>query len=456
MSSVAFTACQQKTVSTLKIKSPLKVSLVNPRYFADENGDIVYLTGSHTWSNHVDISASDPPKPFDFNAYLDWMQQYNHNFIRLWTWESLKWNSKNYNPEKTYFLYPLAWKRTGPGTALDGKAKFNLNDFDEEYFSRLRSRVDSAGKRGIYVSVMLFEGWSMQFATDGWKNNPFHPENNINAINADIDGDGNGLEIYTLAIPEITAIQEKYVKKVIDQINDLDNVLYEISNENHPPSTQWQYHFIQFIHEYEKNKPKQHPVGMTFQYKGGSNDTLFESPAEWISPNPFTDGKDLRNDPPAANGKKVILYDTDHLWGIGGNEPWVWKTFTRGMYPVFMDPYDGEFIGNAFDPAFDPLRKSMGYTRMYAEKMDLAKAIPNNDLSSTTYCLAIPGSEYLVYQPISDSSFTVSLKKGKYSYEWFNPGSGIVENEGKMKAEEKSTPFIAPFSGDAILYLKAL
>ena len=31
---------------------------------------------------------------------------------------------------------------------------------------------------------------------------------------------------------EITAIQEAYAKKVIDTVNDLDNVLYEISNES--------------------------------------------------------------------------------------------------------------------------------------------------------------------------------------------------------------------------------
>lgn len=49
-------------------------------------------------------------------------------------------------------------------------------------------------------------------------------------------------------------------------VNDLDNVFYEISNENHPPSTQWQYHMIRLIHDYERSKAKQHPVGMTFQY----------------------------------------------------------------------------------------------------------------------------------------------------------------------------------------------
>ncbi len=112
-----------------------------------------------------------------------------------------------------------------------------------------------------------------------------------------------------------------------------------LSNENHPASTAWQYHFIDYIHEYEKRKVKQHPVGMTFQHKGGKNQTLIESRADWISPNP---SGGYRDNPPANDGKKVILTDTDHLWGVGGNQAWVWKSFLRGLNPlaVSLQPFE--------------------------------------------------------------------------------------------------------------------
>ncbi len=70
---------------------PLKAHPDNPRYFADGTGQAVYLVGSHTWSNMKDMGKTDPPPPFDFDGYLDFMQQYNHNFIRLWTWELSKY-----------------------------------------------------------------------------------------------------------------------------------------------------------------------------------------------------------------------------------------------------------------------------------------------------------------------------------------------------------------------------
>jgi len=271
----------------IRIQGPLRVLKGNPRYFTDDSGRAVYLTGSHTWSNLVDIGPKDPPPKFDFTACLDWMQKLNHNFIRMWTWEPVTWNTKANREKKLHTSAPQPWARTGPGKALDGKPKFNLKKFNPTYFGRLCHRISQARDRGIYVSVMLFEGWAMQFSSGAWEGHPFHKQNNINGINGDQNEDGKGLEFHTLANPEVTALQEAYVRKVIDTVNDFDNVLYEISNENHPPSTQWQYHMIRYIKKYEKGKPKQHPVGMTFQYRGGKNETLFNSPADWISPNNY-------------------------------------------------------------------------------------------------------------------------------------------------------------------------
>ena len=95
----------------------------------------------------------------------------------------------------------------------------------------------------------------------------------------------------------MTALQEAYLRKVSDTVNDLDNALYEVANEAADYSTEWQYHVIRYLKQYEAEKPKAHPVGMTFQYKGGSNRVLYESPADWISPNPGEGGENYRREP---------------------------------------------------------------------------------------------------------------------------------------------------------------
>jgi len=463
LSLVGIFAC---SFSAAQAVGPLAVHSANPRYFDDGTGKAVYLTGSHTWNNMKDSGQTDPPPAFDFDGYLDFMQKYNFNFIRLWTWELAKYEYKT-----TIYSEPSPWLRTGTGTALDGKPKFDLEKLNQDYFDRLRKRIIAARDRGIYVSVMLFEGHGLHasLAPWCWDGHPFNVNNNVNGINGDPDGDGRGLESQTMQIPAITKLQEAYVRKTIDTVNDLDNVLYEIGNEIGNYSTEWQYHIINYIHDYEKGKPKQHPVGMTFQFarvaeNRGKNSTLFNSPAEWMSPN-HDDG--YRDNPPAADGSKIILSDTDHLWGIGGNQAWVWKSFCRGLHPIFMDPYakakedkdeDGVWTDHltgatTLDPQWDPIRKNMGYTLAYANRMNLALATPRNDLASTKYCLANPGTEYLVYLPDGgEVTVDLSAASGTLAVEWLNPDTGETTPAETATGGDKQA-FTAPFDGDAVLYI---
>jgi hypothetical protein len=401
------------------------------------------------------MKSSPEEKGFDYAAYIRWMNEHHFNFIRLWAWETLNWNTSA-NREKNariLMVAPHPWARTGPGKAVDGKPKFDLNKFDERFFNRLKERVELAGKNGIYVSVMLFEGWALQFSPRAYEHHPFYSGNNINGINGDIDGDGKGLEIHSMENKDILAIQEKYVKKVIDIVNAYDNVLYEISNENHPPSTGWQYHMIEFIKAYEQQKPKQHPVGMTFQYKGGSNQTLFDSPADWLSPN---SAGGYRSNPPPANGGKVIITDTDHLWGIGGNEQWVWKSFLRGLNPIFMDPYDSMVLAGRITPEqVEKIRTQLGYTKIMADRLNMTAMIPDTVRASSGYCLAGKSEEYLIYLPEKNTvSVDLTDSEGEFTAEWFDPETGNFSLgttiEGGKKVSFNTPGEYTP----AVLYLK--
>lgn len=443
------------------VTGPLTVHPTNPRYFSDGSGKAIFLTGSHTWANFQDNAGSDPPPPFDYTAYLDFMVENNHNFMRLWAWEQAKWGGW-FNGD-IYFA-PSMYQRTGPGTALDGKPKFDVTLFNQAYFDRLRQRVIEANNRGIYVSIMLFDGWSIEDKNYGglnpWSGHPYHASNNINGINGDPNNDGEGHEAHTLAVPAITALQEQYVRQVIDTVNDLDNVLFEISNESHGEATPWQYHMINYIKSYEATKPKQHLVGMTVEWPNGNNAELFASPADWISPN---DVGGYMDNPPAATGAKVIISDTDHLWGIGGNRQWAWKSFTRGLHMIFMDPYDCSPVWppypcNPNTGDWVSLRQNMGYILSYADRMNLAAMVPRNDLASTGYCLAnavSTGAEYLVYLPQGGTiQVNLSAASGELLVEWLNPATGAVQ-AGSPVMGGGARSFTPPFSGDAVLYVYA-
>jgi hypothetical protein len=467
-----FSMSDDRSTTRDTFHGPLRVSKDNPRYFTDNSGKAIYLTGSHTWNNFQDMGPTDPPQVFDFHGYLNFLQACNHNFIRLWTLELTKY----YSPAEKSMVYvkPFPWPRTGPGKALDGKPKFDLSQLDQSYFDRLRARVIAAGEKGIYVSIMLFEGWGMQHSMVPWRwdGHPFNRNNNINNVDGDPNGDGLGLEIHTLNIPAITAIQGVYVKNIVDNLNDLDNVLYEIANESGPYSTNWQYHMIDLIKSYEENKPKQHPVGMTFQFSGGTNSSLYNSNADWISPG-SDDSNSYAKDSIPADGQKVILLDTDHVFGMGGNRGWVWKSFLRGHNVLYMDNLDS-------DATRKGARKAMGHTLHYAKKIKLSGMTPQGDAASTGYVLANPGFEYLIYLPSRhyqrwywfdklglqwlfgwvaklfgwNETVTVELPEssGMFGVEWFNTRTGETTNGGTVTGGYKHF-LISPFAGDAVLYI---
>lgn len=436
---------------------PLRVLSSNPRWFTDGSGKAVYLTGSHTWQNLQDNGlimrngGQNPPPVFDYEGYLRLLETHNHNFFRLWRWETAKWTDA-YTDSVVKYSRPHPWMRTGPGTANDGEPKFDLTRFNQEYFDRLRSRLVQARDRGIYASVMLFEGWEIQF-TDGWANHPFHAPNNINGVEADQDGDGKALEYNTISKTEmgrrVWELQQAYIRKVIDTVNDLDNVLYEASNEAHRDSTAWQYEVIRFVKAYEAEKPKQHPVGMTFQYRGGSNQTLYDSPADWISPNPGDPQKSYITNPCADCTTKVVVNDTDHLWGhTGGDNIWVWRSFMRGLNVLFME----ELLPS---PTWqDSARQAMGQVRRFAGRMNLAAMKPEENLSATRYCLASRGHEYLVFQS-DKGEFTLDLKDapGSFAAEWFNINANLSVPARPVEGGAVRR-FTTPFPGPAALYLK--
>jgi len=470
----------------LATPGPLRVLASNPRYFTDGSGKAIYLAGSHTWSNLIDRGTIATPPPFDYPGYTNFMASRLFNFMRLWTVDET--NVGSGDPNIAIIAGPLPWARTGPGNANDGKPKFDLNQFEQSYFDRLRAHVVQAGQNGIYVSVMLFAGYDLYLGSNATDGNPFKLENNINNVNCPrscptsaglarlqiilqrvVDGVGSvmGRQVTgTLQLsPTVWGLEQAYIRKVVDTVNDLDNVLYEVANEASPASISWQYNVINYVKQYEATKPKQHPVGMTALY-GGNDDALYGSPADWISP-----GAKL----PLGDGRKVVINDTDHsyFWmalkrdGQAAQRAWAWKNFMLGNSAAFMDPYlvvwpdrngpDGittdPGVGTTPDSYWDVVRNAMRDTRKYAERINLAAMTPQPSRCSTGYCLVNPGNEYLVYQPGS-GAFTVNLVAGAYNYEWFNPALGSVAQIGATTTPSGNQTFVAPFGGDAVLYLK--
>jgi Putative collagen-binding domain of a collagenase len=462
------------------ITGPLRVSR-NPNYFEDTSGAPLILCGSQTWNTLQDWGSNGSLRELDFDVFVNFLKAHGHNFTLLWRTELPKFRGlptlEKAPPDFTVSPHP--WRRTGPGLATDGGLKFDLTKFDREYFNRLRARVQALDRAGIYAGVYLFTGeWLLRFRcpTDGY---PFSGPNNVNGVDDGYRGgsDLTALASVTMSAPNaITGFQDAYVRKAVDTLNDLPNVLWIVSEEAPVNSAWWNDHLISVIRTYEKTQPFQHPIGYA-ALDSGRDSILYNSDADWVAPAAWV--SPTRSCGTGSPSCKVNVNDSDHTYfGMWNDTPrknrnYAWENFTRGNQVLFMDPYlvyyprqgrnlcvspvDG--IGSGPDRRWENFRNNLGYLLNYSRKLNLANVTPNSALCSTGYCLAQTppaGAEYLAYAP-SGGSFTVDISamppSRRLAVEWFNPATGMTLSRSPIPAGAASREFTPPFNGDAVLYL---
>jgi len=408
----------------------LTVSSANPRYFQDAGGNLVYLVG---WYDNF-----SPQSGGDWPATLSAISTYELNCVRLWV---------RHHVEKT----PNTFTAAGGGT-------FDLTVPNPAYLAALRSACVDLNALGAYATVMFWQGWSL--IDNGWGNGfllcPFKSSLNINGINGDwYNADSYGLEVDEVyghtatsltgagaAELAIRTVQRGYIRAVIDTLNDLDNIIWEVSNEDRftNPNKIFQEWVANEIRTYEAGKAKQHPVGITATYNDTAevNTWLRTTSADWIA---VTKGEGYDTIPVVNTSGKVVLTDTDHIWGnlTTITYDWVWKTALRGNHPLLL-AYGTRVQASAM--------AALKHTRQYLNRLTLAYATP----SSTGYSLTRPGREYLCYQP-TDGPFTQTMLEGHYVAEWFNPTTGNVIQTTTYTASTGNNTLTPPFSGPAVCLL---
>jgi hypothetical protein len=424
---------------------PLRTHPANRVYFTDNSGKAIHLAG-----HQIFIDLQDPSsRILSWPWYLQFLTDKNMNYIRNWSESAFTASPAG--------VSPLPYKRVaGYGNANDGGEKFDLYQFEQSFFDRMRARAINLGDRGVYISYMLFDvyGFESRQNPGAGLNQVFNASNNINGIEA------SDLSFFFSPSAEVLAIQKAYVSKVIDTVGDLDNVFFEVANELGAVS--WQYDIIKHIKNYEASRPKQHlilysPAGLLRDGLNYHDSSLDEAYASGASVYSVAGGwGDYINDPPVNNARVPLIIDMDHIPGWR-DQPMStlaqipWKAFMRGYH---FNLYDAPFENVELeDSSWNTYRTSAGSTVTYARKMaDLAGMLPSVSVSSTGFALAKHGSEYLVYAP-GGGSFKVDLQSGNYSYEWFNPNTATLVSTGCVEASGGSQFFSPPFSGDAVLYL---
>src|SRR5262245_2304295 len=233
----------------------------NPRHLLYQGKPIVLVTATEHYGAVLNGE-------FQYTPYLDELAGHGLNLSRVFTfYREVEKSIKSLGFANTLAPRPtreiLPWKRTGPGRALDGGLKFNLEQWHADYFARFHDFLLQSAKRGIIVEVVLF---GRSYDQDIWSRNPLHPQNNVNGV-------GGGLSDFTqyweIHDGTVFNAQKAFVRKIVQELNSFDNLYFEILNEGYGASEAgvarlraWQLAICDVIRETEKRLPKKHLIAV--------------------------------------------------------------------------------------------------------------------------------------------------------------------------------------------------
>ena len=500
-------------------KGPLTVSAKNPRYFTPPSttatGRAVYLTGSHIWNNLHDgmgPGAEAPAEPERLRLRRATCAS-SPSAATTSSGSGAGSSSSPRPPAASYHLNmtPQPWARTGPGTAKDGKPRFDLERFDDGVLrpaprARRRRRRRRHLRRRDAVRRL---GAAPQPGARPHRGPPVPRRATTSTASASTSIDD--LQVLPLD-PRVQALQEAYIRKVVDTVHDLPNVLWEVANESSGDgsvdrgvrrrtsgmarrrcwgdSTEWQYWVIDVVKRARgRARLRRAPDRDDDAVPGRRPDQGQRAAARAAVPSGSRPATTTRSSPTAATrwrparrrraGSPTRRSPTARRWSsatptttprASGDALWAWKSFLRGHHPILMDfgLIDGlEPTGAAKPDDRRPRSRpsSRPATRWatrapYAERMSLVDIEPRRDVASTGYALVEPRAA-----STSSSSPTVTghrsrwtLDQGRYAVEWFDVSARATSDGDAVTVDEdRPVDFRSPFSeGPAVLYLSRL
>jgi hypothetical protein len=213
--------CTSITGAAQKSEVPIQLHPENPHYFL-YRGKAIALVAS---AGHYGAVINGE---FDYHKYLAALDADGMNYTRIFGGSYVELPGKSFGikrnnlaPEPGKFVAP--WARSAEPGYAGGGNKLDLAKWNPEYFSRLHDFLKDASARGIIVEIGLF---SSQYGEMQWNLSPFKRENNVNGTDG-IDYK----QVNTLENGNILAFQEKYVRKIVHEVNAYPNVMFELSNE---------------------------------------------------------------------------------------------------------------------------------------------------------------------------------------------------------------------------------
>ena len=442
----------------------------NPHYFLWRGKPTVLITSAEHYGAVLNLD-------FNYVKYLETLAADKLNLTRTFTGGAYYEPLGSFNiaqntlaPPPDRFISP--WARTD-GSDQGAPKKFDLDRWNPAYFERLRDFAKQANQRGVIVEINLFCPF---YDESQWKLSPFNAANNINNL-----GNISRTNVYTLdKSGGLLAVQEKMVRKIVEELKDDGNIYYEICNEPYfgGVTLEWQARITDVIVDAQKSHPRKKLISQNI----ANNSAKVENPHPAISIFNFHYAA-----PPDAVAINYHLNKVigDNETGFRGTndapyrtEAWDFMIAGGGLYNNLDYSFtagheDGTFTYTSRQPGGgNPgFRKQMRILSDFLNGFDFIKMAPDNGCiqsrkpaAASVRALVQPGKAYAVYmrapkdapQDVSAASVEIRLPNGAYHSEWVDTKRGTVERPEDFTHQSGSRRFDAPsFTEDIALRITA-
>lgn len=438
--------------------SPIQLHTKNPHYFLFRGKAVALITSGEHYGA---VLNGD----FDNKKYLMTLAADGLNYTRIFGGIYVEVPGKSFGIQRND-LAPLPgrfispWMRSeAPGYAGGGN-KFDLTRWNPEYFARYKQYLADASKLGIVVEISLFSSY---YGQQQWDISPLNPTNNVNRLDAT-----DWKKAQTIETGNLLKFQEAYVRKLVREANEFDNVIFEIQNEpwsdrpqmvdvvnpylqkpgrdQYPNSIEiadelssaWQERVAEWITSEEASLPNKHLVAQNY-----SN---FRFPVRKLLPQASVVNFHYAYPEAATENyglEKALSYDETGFLGRDDDayrrQAWNFMLSGGGAFdaldysfsPGHEDGSDNEPNGPGGGSA--AFRKQLGILKNFLQRFDLVEL--KLDRQTVKLCmgaiprvLSNPGREYAIYlDGNGPAELHLDLPRGNYSAEWLNGKTGSTE-----------------------------
>ena len=449
---------------------PIRIHPSNPHYLHWQGRLFLVVTSAEHYGAVINAD-------FDWRRYLATLHREGMNLTRIFAGTYREFpgdfgiERNTLAPQR--FLAP--WPQRG--------ARFDLDAWNPDFFERLKAFAGEAERLGIAVEVTLF---CSTYGERQWSLSPFNPANNGNVFPLK-----DWKWLHTLDNGGALPFQERFVRKIVRELNPFSNIIFEIQNEpwadrtitGQPvnpylplrwPNTAdcadaaslaWQERVAFWIRTEESALPNRHLIAW--------NACNFRAPLPAI-----LKGADIVNFhyayPEAVwwNYAWNLPVSCDETGFLGtGDEAYrkqAWRFLLAGGglfnhldYSFSVGKEDGtDFQPKSPGGGSPALRRQLWFLREFLETLPLAGMKPARELvqhapGAEAVAMAKAGDAYVVYLTGSGGSdLVLEVPPGEYEAEWWNPEDGrrlasavVRHPRGPLRL---ATP---PFAQDAALKL---